>query len=176
MAKKETAFGGSISYTELTEIGKKLGENPDIELIREQLQLMAAQDTVQSQRAAAIIFHCADVNPKIFERFMPEMLAVLEKPIHDSGPRTIFRILESELNIDEAYAGKLIDLAFKYLQDPKSAIAIKVFSMTFIANQLLTYPDLKHELESTLSAQMELGSAGFRNRASKLAEKFGLDI
>jgi hypothetical protein len=174
--KKETAFGGELSYRELAEIGHKIGSTADAKQISIHLNKMKGDETIEVQRSAAIIANASDINTEIFRDFISDLIQILKINAHRSAPRIAFRILEKIQDIPEAHLGELVDLSFKYLNKSSTSIAEKVFAMTVIANQIEHYPDLKYELEASLSAQVKTGSAGFRNRAGKIAAKYGLKL
>lgn len=176
MAKKEAAFNSELTYSDLAEIGRKIARSKDFPAIRSYLKEMKSSDKVAVQRSSAIISNAADIRIDIYESFIPDFIEILRNNIHQSAPRTVFRILEKQTEIPEQHLGEIIDLSFEYLNKPDVSIAEKVFAMTVIANQLKNYPDLKHELQATLSAQFSTGSAGFKSRAGKIAAKYELDL
>ena len=176
MSKKESAFNGEFSYRQLAEQGRNMVTAGDKEKIKHYINLMKSDDSVSVQRASAIISNASDVNAHLFAEFVPDFLEILENNVHRSAPRAVFRILERVQSIPEDWLGPLIDISFRYLNDSEKSIAEKVFAMTVIANQIENYPDLKHELGATLSAQMQTGSAGFKSRARKIAAKYGIDL
>jgi hypothetical protein len=133
-------------------------------------------DSIDVQRSAAIIANASDESVEIFRDFVPDLIEILQENAHRSASRIAFRVLEKLPNIPEKHLGNLVDLAFKYLNTPTTSIAEKVFAMTVIANQIAHYPDLKYELEASLAAQIKTGSAGFKNRAGKIASRYGLKL
>jgi len=176
VARKETAFNGEFSYRQLAEIGRNLAANADKEKIGYYLDMMKSDDSVAVQRASAIISNASDIEVQLFSEYIPDFVEILKSNSHRSAPRAIFRILERFHSISEEWLGQLIDISFQYLNDSEKSIAEKVFAMTVIANQIETYPDLKHELEASFTAQIQTGSAGFKNRARKIAAKYGLNL
>lgn len=175
-AKKETAFGGEQSYRELAEHGRALAASEDIREIADLLNKMKGKEVIEVQRSSAMIANASDVNLPLFHKFIPQLIEILKNNTHRSAPRIAFRILEKLSSIPEEHLGELVDLSFRYLNSSGTSIAEKVFAMTVIANQIDTYPDIRHELEASLSAQIRTGSAGFRNRATKIAAKYGLKL
>jgi len=174
--KKETAFGGELSYRDLAEIGHRIGSSADTDLVVFHLNKMKGKDTIEVQRSSAIIANASDKSVEIFREFIPDLIQILRENVHRSAPRIAFRILEKIKDIPEKHLGELVDISFKYLNKSDTSIAEKVFAMTVIANQITHYPDLKYELEASLAAQVKTGSAGFRNRAGKIAAKYRLKL
>ena len=66
---------------------------------------------------------------------------------------------------------RVADLCFEYLQNPKIAVAIRVFSMTVLANVIEDQPDMKKELKLILEDQLPYGTAAFKNRGIKVLKK-----
>lgn len=176
MAKKETAFTSSISYRELAQIGRKLAQSKNTKEIASYLRDMKSDDVIAVQRSAAVIANASDIDTELFKDFIADFIQIIERNAHRSAPRTIFRILEKLDHIPEDSLGPVVDISFRYLNDPKKSIAEKVFAMTVIANQLNRFPELKYELEASLSAQFHTGSAGFKSRANNIAAKYDLKL
>jgi hypothetical protein len=55
--------------------------------------------------------------------------------------------------------------------DPKEPIAVRVFSMSVLANITRHEPDLKKELRIIIEDQLPFASAGFRARAKKVLKE-----
>jgi hypothetical protein len=62
----------------------------------------------------------------------------------------------------------LANICFGYLSDPKEPIAVRVFSMTVLANMAKENPELKNEIIPIIEDQLPFGSAGFRSRGTKV--------
>ncbi len=175
MAKKETAFGSDKSYRDYVEQGKRIGQSGNQEEIREHLETMLGPDIPQAQRSSAIMQHCSDVDITVFEPVVEGLIKVLENPVHNSGPRAVFRILE-RLQIDDAHLGTVVDLAFTYLTNHQSAIAEKAFAMGTIAKQLKHFPELKNELAIVCADLYPNGSAGIKSRIRAINKRHNLEI
>jgi hypothetical protein len=66
---------------------------------------------------------------------------------------------------------KLQTSVFEYLQNPKIAVAIRVFSMTVVANITEGQPDMRRELKLILEDQLPYGTAAFKSRARKVLKQ-----
>lgn len=176
MPTKESAFGGKYSYRDLSNIGRRLGRSRQRDELKHYVDQMKSDDSVEVQRASAVVSNASDIEVELFQEFIPDFIQILEKNSHRSAPRAIFRILEKIQSISDDTLGPIIDISFRYLNNPKKSIAEKVFAMTVIANQIDKYPDLRHELEASLSAQIKTGSAGFKSRAGKIAKAYDLNL
>lgn len=175
MAKKETAFGAEKNYRDYAQVGKELGRSRDIDAIREHVQTVLGDNIPESQRSAAILQHCSDVDVSLFEPFFPELFQILESPIHPSGPRITFRILE-KISIPEEHLGRAVDLSFQYLTDHNSAVAEKAFAMGVIAGQLDRFPELKNEFALICEGLYPTGSAGVKSRIRNINKRKGLGL
>ena len=175
MAKKDTAFGSDKSYRDYVEQGKLIGKGGDQIAILSHLKTMLGSDIPQAQRSSAIMQHCSDVNVTLFEPVVVELIKVLENPVHNSGPRAVFRILE-RLEIEEAHLGTVIDLAFKYLTNHQSAVAEKAFAMGTIAKQLKHFPELKNELALVCMDLYPNGSPGIKGRIRAINKRHDLQM
>lgn len=132
------------------------------------------QDYRISQCAAGVISRCVDRDPFCMDPYLDSMIRYLDRPLHDAGVRNIVRSFQF-IDIPEEYLGEIVDRAFGYLNDPKTSIAIRVFSMTVIHNAVKRYPDLAPELISAIERHMDHSSAGFKSRGRKILaelEKF----
>jgi hypothetical protein len=171
----KTAFGGDNNYQDFKAEGVRIANESDSLRLKEWLEKLRSEESVMVQQAAAVCHAISDVSSQLFEAFQKELIEVLKKNVHPAGPRFTYRVL-AELPIDEEYLGEVINLSFESLMDPSSPIAIQVFAMTVIANQIIQYPELSMELEAALQFRFSNGSAGFKNRAMKIAKTYGLKI
>jgi len=124
-----------------------------------------------AQRAAMPFGNIARINSKCIEPYLKEAsLKINSSNVHDAIIRNVTRIL-AEIEIPEDIEGITLDLCFQQLENPKSAIAIKVFAMTAIFNLSAKYPEIKPELKLLIEMQLPNGSAGFISRGKKILKK-----
>lgn len=106
-----------------------------------------------------------------YKRIEPYLGVLIEnlkkKGLHDAVKRNTVRFLQ-EIEIPEPLMGTLADICFKYLANPKEAVAIKVFSMSVLLNLTKRFPDMKNELQLLIEEQIEEGTAGFKSRGVKV--------
>lgn len=145
-------------------IARYVAINP--EALDELMECFFADQYRLCQRAAWPVGKLADTNPDLLLPYLPKMLSNLEHPIHDAVIRNTVRILQS-ITIPEDLIGEVYDICFHYLQDPKYAVAIRVFAMTVLTNIALRFPELKEELIPIIEHHQPYGSAGFQSRARK---------
>ena len=124
-----------------------------------------------TQRAAWPLSYCVELHPTHIKPHLSKVINYLLKPgIHDAAKRNIVRLLQF-ISIPRSLQGKVADICFNYLNNPKEAIAVRVFSMTVLANLSTENPELKNELIPLIEDQLPFGSAGFRSRGIKVLRK-----
>lgn len=124
-----------------------------------------------TQRAAWPVSYCVIAHPAFLDKHWKSFVENLKKHnLHDAVKRNSVRLLQ-HLQVPEQYQGDLMDICFGYLASPKEALAIKVFSMTVLANLAIQYPEIKKELKLIIEDQLPDQSAGFKSRAKKVLKQ-----
>lgn len=174
MKKTKSAFDSNHTYRDYVELGKRIGRDKNQEEIARHLAIMLKGEKIDAQRSSAITQNCSDVDVTLYGPHIVEMLSILENPVHPACPRAIFRIFE-RLEVPEAHLGTLIDISFKYLSDPNSAIASIAFSLGTVSKHLKSYPDLTNELKWILKDMYPRGSAGVKSKIRAVVKKHKLE-
>jgi hypothetical protein len=142
--------------------------NGSHEHFAELMEIFFDGNTRKNQYAASVMIHCIDEWDYLLNPYLEKLILNLQNDgLHDAIKRNSVRVLQ-DVEIPEKLHGSMVDICFKYLQNPSEAIAIKVFSMTIIHNLTKDYPELIEELKFILEEQMPFQSAGFRSRAGKI--------
>ncbi|MCB0402809.1 MAG: hypothetical protein KDD41_12045 [Flavobacteriales bacterium] len=138
----------------------------------EELMQLFAQGPVQiTQRAAWCISVIAEKHPEHLHHYYELFIKLLkDKNNHPAVARNIFRALQFT-EIPEKYQGKILTLAFDYLNDNSQPIAIRAFSMTVIFNLSEKYTDIVPELRASIEALLPDASAGLKNRGYKILKR-----
>jgi hypothetical protein len=124
-----------------------------------------------TQRSSWPLSLCAEEHPELVRPHLKKLLDFIRKPgVHDAVKRNTMRLLQF-VDIPKKNHGQLIDLCFEVLQQPKEAVAIRVFSMTVLSRLIVDQPDLQKELRIILEDHLPYSTAAFRSRASKLIRK-----
>ena len=124
-----------------------------------------------TQRAAHVLSHCADHIPALITPYVKKMIDYLNTDPKVAIKRNTVRILQNQV-IPISHQGKLTNYCFDYLLSNGEPIAIKVFSMTILANMAQTYPDLINELKIVVENLLQnKPSAGIRSRAIKTLKR-----
>lgn len=126
-----------------------------------------------TQRAAWAVNNCAEAYPWLLMPYVGAMLQNLERPhLHDSIKRNTVRVLQF-IEIPDEHHGLAFEVCLGLLNTPREAVAIKVFSMTVLANLVQKYPELTEELRLSIEEQMPYQTASFRSRGKKLLARLG---
>lgn len=121
-----------------------------------------------TQRAAWPLSHCGGLHPSLIRLHLRKILKAVRAPgIHDAVKRNTVRMLQF-IEIPKAHQGDVAAVCFEFLMNPKEPIAVRVFSMTVLANLAKLLPDLQGELRIVIEDQLPFGSPGFINRAKKI--------
>ncbi|MEM6522185.1 MAG: hypothetical protein AAGF85_00155 [Bacteroidota bacterium] len=123
-----------------------------------------------SQRAAMALSHTVDRNPNLLSPHLDRLVQNLRNNVHVAVVRNTIRLLQ-EVNIPDNLMGDVADICFGLMESNETPIAVKVFAMTVLANICEKEPDLKNELALIIEDQIPYGSAGFRNRGTKILNK-----
>jgi len=123
------------------------------------------------QRAAWPISYCVMDHPSLIRKHWKQLLKNLQKPgIHVSVKRNSIRLMQ-ELEIPENYQGEVMNLCFQYLEAPKEALAVKVFSMKVLGNLVKVYPEIAPELKLLIEDQLPNQTAGFGSCAKNVLKQ-----
>ena len=124
-----------------------------------------------TQRAGWPLSYCVEAHPELIKPHLKRLIQNLETPgIHVSVKRNTIRFLQF-IPIPVKLQGTVAAICFDFLSDPKETIAVKVFSMTVLANIAREQPDIRKELKIIIEDQLPFGSAGFVNRANKVLKE-----
>jgi len=124
-----------------------------------------------TQRAARPFACCVEKNPKLIKPHLKKILNYSMKPgVHDAVKRNVVRLLQF-IEIPKRLQGLTAEICFQFLNNKKEPIAVRVFSMTVLANLAKVLPDLKNELIPLIEDQMPYGSAGFISRGRKVLKE-----
>ncbi|MEM9389404.1 MAG: hypothetical protein AAGA02_02955 [Bacteroidota bacterium] len=142
----------------------------DVERFKELIELLLDSEYRVSQRAAMVLSHSVDRHRELLTPHIERLVKNLRNTVHIAVVRNTVRLLQF-VDIPENLIGETADICFKLMESSDTPIAVKVFSMTVLANICEKEPDLKNELALLIEDQMPYGSAGFRNRGAKILKK-----
>jgi hypothetical protein len=140
----------------------------DKKRFKELMDLFLKGENLITQRAAWIVAHCADKHAELVIPYVDKMIdRMIEANLHDAVRRNVVRILQ-DIEIPRRLAGKVATVCFDWLASAKEPVAVKVFSMSVLANIAKQEPDLKNEIRILIEQQMPTGSAGIISRGKKV--------
>ena len=123
------------------------------------------------QRAGWPVSNCVIAHPALINKHWKELIHNLKKPnLHNAVKRNSIRLMQ-DIALPGKYHGQIMDTCFKFLESPKEALAVKVFSMSVLGNLAKYYPEIKPELKLMIEDQLPHQSAGFKSRAKKILKQ-----
>jgi hypothetical protein len=111
------------------------------------------------QRAAWAVGLIGEKNAPLIVPYLEQMLLNLKTPQHDAILRNTMRVLRDMPEIPDNALGLAADVAFRFLEDPSVAIAIRAFSMRVLEKICRKEPDLKGELSALIEEILEQDKA-----------------
>jgi hypothetical protein len=120
------------------------------------------------QRASWPISYCAISHPALMKDNFSKLITNLKKPgLHNAVKRNSVRLLQ-HIAIPQRYHGEVMVICFGFLQSPTEPVAVKVFSLTVLANLSKQYPEIFSEIKLLVEEQLPYQTAAFKSRAKKL--------
>lgn len=124
-----------------------------------------------TQRIAWPLSYCVQKNTALIHPHLSQIIKFAQQPnVHDSVKRNVARLLQF-IEIPTKHQGKVVDLCVKFFSSKNEAIAVRVFSMTVLANLAKKIPELKNELIPIIEDQMPFGTAAFVSRGRKVLKE-----
>ena len=157
------------------EIPKHYSRNQALKIVRwigndsgrfdELINLFFAADDRTALTCIWIISMCAERTPPLILPWLSKLVRLLgKKDVSNAVKRNIIRTLQF-VELPRSLQGTVANLCFDFLQDLKSPIAVKAFSMTVLANIAEQEPDLRQEIKLVVEQMLPYGSTGIRARA-----------
>jgi len=123
------------------------------------------------QRAAWAVCFCVMDHPELIRKNFSKLVKYLQQPgLHVAVKRNSVRLLQY-VEIPVKYQGYVMDICFRYLEDPAEAVAVKAFALTVLAKLAQQYPEIIPEIKLLINDQMAHQSAAFRVRARMFLTK-----
>ena len=123
------------------------------------------------QRAAWPLSYAVIAHPQLIKKHFGKLIKNVQRPnIHEAVKRNTVRLLQ-DIDIPARYEGRIMDLCFGYISDPKEKAAVKAFSLTILARLARRHPDIKAELKTIIEDRWEFETAAFRSRGRKILKE-----
>jgi len=156
------------SKTTAKKIAAYIGNDP--KRFKILMDLFFDKDMRISQRASWPVGFCGEAYPILIYPYLKQMINNLDNPVHNAVKRNTIRIM-GDIELPEDLLGEAADICFRFLDDPKEAIATRVFSMTVCFNITKREPELANELKIIIEDHYPHGSAGFKSRANRILKE-----
>jgi len=154
------------SKVQCTRIVKWVGN--DQQRFNELFKLFLHDEYRVVQRSAWPLGYAVIAHPRFISKHWSALIKNLKQPnLHDAVKRNSIRLLE-DIAIPKKYHGEIMNVCFKFLEDPAEALGIKVFSMSVLGKLARGYPDIIPELRLLIEEQLPNQTAGFKSRAKKV--------
>jgi hypothetical protein len=120
------------------------------------------------QRASWPLSYAAIAYPEFMQKHFRALLDNLQKPgLHDAVKRNTVRLMQ-DTPIPKRFQGRVMDLCFNYIIDPKEKVVVKVYSMIILDKLAKQYPEIKPELRTIIEDRWAHETAAFRSRAKRI--------
>lgn len=146
------------------EIVAMIYNNP--QLIEELMECFFDKEYRVHQNASWPVGKIGEQRPDLLQPYIHKMVETLDNSVHDAFIRNTVRSFQS-IDLPEELEGIVYDKCFTYLNNPRTAVAIRAFSMTVLANIAIKYPELKEELIKTIELYYPNAKPGFKSRAKR---------
>ena len=121
-----------------------------------------------TQRAAWSFSYCIRETPGLITPYFKRLLDNLDKPGHHVAViRNTMRLLQ-DVEVPKRYQGRVMQAAFRFLEDVKTPVAVKAFSLTVLENLSSLYPDILPEIRVVVEAQWDRATPALRVRARRI--------
>jgi len=120
-----------------------------------------------TQRAGWPMSYIAAEHPELVQKHLANIIGNLGQPnLHNAVKRNTVRFLQ-HIDIPENLQGIVMDCCFRFIDDPKEAVAVKAFSLTILHNLSKKYPEIVPEIKMIVAARLPHETAAFKSRAKK---------
>lgn len=141
-------------------------------LFKEALELTFHSGYPMAMRAARVVQLYCEKYPAALDGKIDEVVEKLIAAKIDGVKRCMLKVIGQCISLKKIEdIGPIVNQCFIWLNDPKEPVAVKVFCMDILEKACEMEPDLKYELQISLINQIEFGTTGFKNRATKLLKK-----
>lgn len=143
----------------------------DKQRFAEVMKYFFSSDRIAALNSSWLVSMCAEHHSSLLTPWLSKMVNYAgKKNAFEAVKRNVVRALQF-VSVPRPLQGRVSNLCFSFLQDPKEAIAVKAFSMTVLANIAAKEPDLKHEIKLVIEQMLPYGSAGIQSRGKKVLKQ-----
>jgi hypothetical protein len=125
-----------------------------------------------SQRASWPLNYCAEAHPHLVDPYLEKILNNLERDgIQNTVKRNSIRLLQF-VPLPKKLEGRIMEICFRLLENPREAVAIKAFSLEILAILAKQYPEIIAEIKLLIEDQLPHQTAGFKSKAKRFTKMF----
>ena len=147
------------------QIADYIGSDP--ERFRVLMDIFLFEEYRIAQRSAWVVSHVADRHVFRINPYIHAMVDRMKTSNQGAIKRNTLRVF-AMMELPEECQGRVVDVCFNILDNPKEPIAVRVHAMQNLWNICQKEPELIPELKVIIEDHMATGSAGFRNRGGKI--------
>ncbi len=135
---------------------------------KELMDCFASDDARLSQRASWCVNWAAKKYPQMLEPYIDLLVARLQMPnANDSVQRNALKIL-NDITIPEKHHGSLMNTCFTFIEEPKTATAVKAFSLHMLRKLSKFYPEILPELQLIIEDRIDNETPAFKSAAKQI--------
>jgi len=135
---------------------------------KELMNCFASDEYRLSQRASWCVNWAAKKYPKMLEPYIDLLVERLQMPdANDSVQRNALKIL-NDTNIPEKHHGSLMNTCFTFIEEPKTATAVKAFSLHMLRKLSKFYPEILPELQLLIEDRIDNETPAFKSAAKQI--------
>lgn len=157
---------GGHSRASADRIAAYVGDDPERFTALIHLMLHGGSERLRQLAAHSVSVAC-DPYPDLATPHVKDLLAVLDKPVHEGVQRTSIRVMQ-RCTLPKALHGRITEAMFARIADPARAIAQRAFAITVAMRMAKAYPELGEELRLLLEDVLRVDPGpAIRSRATK---------
>lgn len=138
------------------------------ERFKELMDCFASDEYRLSQRASWCVNWAAKKYPKMLVPYVDLIVEQLQMPnTNDSVQRNALKIL-NDITIPEQHHGNLMNTCFKFIEEPKTATAVKAFSLHMLRKLSQFYPEILPELQLLIEHRIHNETPAFKSAAKQI--------
>lgn len=124
------------------------------------------------QRAGWPLSYAVIANPSFITKHYPALFKKLKDPAqHDAVHRHIMKMFSVIDTYPEKYHGALMDQCLRFIEDPKTKVAIQAYSFRTLTRLCKPYPEIIPEIELIIDERMPDAKAAFKASAKQYLKK-----
>lgn len=136
--------------------------------------IIKQNEPILSQRAAWVLAVLAEKSAVKLVPFIPDLISFLKPKYHNAVLRASSKAL-AKIEIPLQYKGELFDVGMNFLNNKKTATAIKTWIIDILVTISKDYPELQNELYLSLKDQIKQSEKGIRGKMTKVIQKLELN-